>query len=710
MATSTASIFTYPRFQALSNEGNPLAGGQLFTYQAGTLIPQATYTDSTLTVPNTNPIILDAFGTAAIWLGQNAYKFNLLDVNSVQQANFPIDNISGYGSNLAAALASTTSASLGQGMIGFNPALSYPVGTLPGDLAMSGGAALVGEIQPWNGAVASTQAVKNAQVADLADFGTVDTTGATDMSALITKAIASFGYISGNTYFGNVINLPAGLIKCNFSIATGSITIRGKGKNATQLTPATNNPVISIGSLSGPCQDIHIEEIGFTNASGIATGTTPAISSIGTTQINDNHVFRHVLITGYPYGLSILGRSILAQFEGVEILNSTTYGFYVVPCAAGVVNHLKFTNCRSYVSGSHGVYINMATNNPGGTILGVNFDHCDFEGAGCTGNVSTPNTNPGSAGIWANGVEGLTFSGECYFENNGLGASDSKGANIRITGSYAMWFDIQNCLMWASQNGIYVDAQFSIGYIGQCRLNGNTYYSIVTTGLNQISNVVIGPNYDGGAHSIAIDAFGCTRVKFLAAPDTARTVNVTLADAMDVTGQELMYAENSAPITLSTLLNGEIGQEITVFLGSAPVTFTHGGVSANGFFMPGQVTQVVPAYSVIKFVRVQYRAWLCVGIAAGPRSLLVGNGVATANTIAPNLDICHIVNTGAISLITIPYAGWTGQVTLIPDAAWTLATGSVQSGLNYPIALSSTAVVGKAMVMTFDSAKWYPSY
>lgn len=135
MATSTASIFTYPRFQALSNEGNPLAGGQLFTYQAGTLIPQATYTDSTLTVPNTNPIILDAFGTAAIWLGQNAYKFNLLDVNSVQQANFPIDNISGYGSSLTAALASTTSASLGQGLIGFNPALSYPLGTLPGDLA-----------------------------------------------------------------------------------------------------------------------------------------------------------------------------------------------------------------------------------------------------------------------------------------------------------------------------------------------------------------------------------------------------------------------------------------------------------------------------------------------------------------------------------------------------------------------------------------------
>jgi hypothetical protein len=90
----------------------------LYSYQAGTLTPQATYTDATLTVPNPNPIILDAFGTAAVWLSSNAYKFNLLDVNGVQQADFPIDNVTGF----AAVLADLASTAAGQGaaLVGYH--------------------------------------------------------------------------------------------------------------------------------------------------------------------------------------------------------------------------------------------------------------------------------------------------------------------------------------------------------------------------------------------------------------------------------------------------------------------------------------------------------------------------------------------------------------------------------------------------------------
>ena len=126
-ASPYASLFTYPRFMALNTEGYPLAGGQLYSYQAGTLTPQATYTDATLTVPNPNPIILDAFGTAAVWLGTSPYKFNLLDVNGVQQADFPIDNVTGLN-NLSATLAAL--ASNGAGLIGYASSNNYPAGTV----------------------------------------------------------------------------------------------------------------------------------------------------------------------------------------------------------------------------------------------------------------------------------------------------------------------------------------------------------------------------------------------------------------------------------------------------------------------------------------------------------------------------------------------------------------------------------------------------
>jgi microcystin-dependent protein len=64
--------------------GEPLVGGKLYTYAAGTTTPQTTYTDSTGANANSNPIILDARGEASIWLGSSAYKFKLTDPNDTE--------------------------------------------------------------------------------------------------------------------------------------------------------------------------------------------------------------------------------------------------------------------------------------------------------------------------------------------------------------------------------------------------------------------------------------------------------------------------------------------------------------------------------------------------------------------------------------------------------------------------------------------------
>jgi hypothetical protein len=67
----------------LKADGTPLVGGKVYTYAAGTTTPQATYTDSTGSTPNENPVILDSRGEANIWLGDSAYKFRLTDANDV---------------------------------------------------------------------------------------------------------------------------------------------------------------------------------------------------------------------------------------------------------------------------------------------------------------------------------------------------------------------------------------------------------------------------------------------------------------------------------------------------------------------------------------------------------------------------------------------------------------------------------------------------
>jgi hypothetical protein len=74
-------------FQFFTNNGEPLVGGKLDTYQAGSTTPLTTFTDSSGLIPNTNPIILGTDGRPpdTIWLSEGFfYKFVLSDANDVQ--------------------------------------------------------------------------------------------------------------------------------------------------------------------------------------------------------------------------------------------------------------------------------------------------------------------------------------------------------------------------------------------------------------------------------------------------------------------------------------------------------------------------------------------------------------------------------------------------------------------------------------------------
>jgi len=59
--------------QFCDGNGVPLAGGFVYTYQVGTTTPAETYQDYLLTIPNTNPIVLDGNGRCQIW-GVGAFQ------------------------------------------------------------------------------------------------------------------------------------------------------------------------------------------------------------------------------------------------------------------------------------------------------------------------------------------------------------------------------------------------------------------------------------------------------------------------------------------------------------------------------------------------------------------------------------------------------------------------------------------------------------
>jgi hypothetical protein len=72
----SGSTVTFPVVQFLDDNGDPLPGGKVYTYETGTTTPKATYSNEALTIPNANPIILDSAGKADIWLLDNGqYRF-----------------------------------------------------------------------------------------------------------------------------------------------------------------------------------------------------------------------------------------------------------------------------------------------------------------------------------------------------------------------------------------------------------------------------------------------------------------------------------------------------------------------------------------------------------------------------------------------------------------------------------------------------------
>lgn len=132
----TAYLSPVPKLQFIDANGNPVVGGKLYTYAAGTTTPQVTYTDAAGTTPNANPVILDSMGMASVWLSGNSYKMVLKTSTDVEL--WTADNIS----------ADTTLA----------------------QLAIGSGSSLVGFTQSGSGAIVTTAQAKMRQWVSVADF------------------------------------------------------------------------------------------------------------------------------------------------------------------------------------------------------------------------------------------------------------------------------------------------------------------------------------------------------------------------------------------------------------------------------------------------------------------------------------------------------------------------------------------------------------
>ena len=198
--------------------GLPLVGGRVYTYAAGTNTPKTTWVDANETVPNTNPVILDARGEASIfWNG--AYKVLLCD--ALYNIIWTQDNV-------------TT----------IDPIVSE-FATFKAALAAATTPALLGFRQDGIGAVLRTMLAKARETVSVLDFGAVGD-GIADDTDAIQKAITFCQLMRRALY------LPPGTYK-----VTDTLEIVGINNDPMTLTGDRNAPMQQ-GSL-GPSAIIRWE-------------------------------------------------------------------------------------------------------------------------------------------------------------------------------------------------------------------------------------------------------------------------------------------------------------------------------------------------------------------------------------------------------------------------------------------------------------------
>ena len=352
--------------QFFDNNSNLLSGGQLFQYQAGSSsVQQSTYTTSSGTIANANPIILNSSGrlTQEIWLDiTKTYHFVLTLADGVTVIG-SWDNI-GESYVLASVVLNTATTN--------NSATT--VQTQLNNIGSNTGSTYIGFTPSGAGAVATTTSAKLQQTVSVIDFGASVSASA---SANVTAFQEALNYI--NSIGGGIVFVPPGQYNLNAALNIYKKTIlQGCGIASALIFSHAGDGIDStwpINSSTGVW--IQVRDIALYNTNGSNTGG--GFVDVGGTFVDLFNVY----LNGWAYGI-IFDQTEIASITQCELVSCTSAGVWLVngadhtiSAAANYTNKITVKNCQfNLLAGTiNGVQDDGGTNH---SFMDNNFQGCNY--------------------------------------------------------------------------------------------------------------------------------------------------------------------------------------------------------------------------------------------------------------------------------------------------------------------------------------------
>ncbi len=408
--------------------GKPLSSGKVYFYNPSTTTPKTTYQDISGTIPNANPVVLDAAGRAITW-GTGNYRQQVFDKNN----------------NL---IWDVTTSAAGSGSSGG--------GTATGD------GDLVGTIKPWAGISAPNQYMFTyGQEVSRTTYSVLFTAITSSQSIFCTSGSATLTGLGDTTNFWIGMSVEVGCVSGGVSTVisktSASVTLAananlteninaiffpwGRGNGTTTFNLPDFRGLIPVGNnIMGGVASTNISDTyfgaklaessgaqgGSANGGSVALGTAnlPAYTPTGTIAVTNGAITAMTNNISSGTGGGTLNMSV-GGFSGLGTFTFGTSGFSMTQSASTATftgtaqggNAVAFSILPPSKTVNYIIKVTPDTNSSsasGVTSLGgMTGDIACGSGLTCTGNIITAAS--GSPGTPNNSVQ---FNGGGVFTGN----------------------------------------------------------------------------------------------------------------------------------------------------------------------------------------------------------------------------------------------------------------------------------------------------